>query len=91
MMNITERELLERLRNNLMGREVEDAGELYDEIIIAFEDAEIDGEAEVVINEAYYENALMAHLNHIDSPVYVIEYEENEDGSCIVTNVDNFF
>ena len=91
MMNITERELLERLRNNLMERETGDVSELYDEIIIAFEDAEIDGETEVIVNEAYCENALLAHLNHIDSPVYLIEYEENEDGSCIVINVDNFF
>ena len=85
MMNITERELLERLRNNLLGRETEDSCELFDEIVIAFEDAEIDGVTEVVVSD-YNDYTLQAYLNHMDSRIYYIEYEENEE-MCKVTDV----
>lgn len=94
IINITERELLERLRSNLMERKTEDVSELHDEIVRAFEDTEIDGEAEVVVEETYYKNVLEAYLNHIDSPVYLIKYKKSEDGSCVVTvvtNVSHFF
>ena len=85
MMNITEKELLERLQDNLLGRETEDYWELVDEIIIAFEDAEIDGVTEVVAR-GYNNSTLEAYLNHADSPIYNIWYEENE-GMCKVIDV----
>lgn len=85
MMNITERELLERLRSNLLGRETDYVYELFDEIVIAFEDAEVDGEAEVVVTE-YREGILQAYLNHTNSPIYFIEYVKDEE-VCKVVNV----
>ena len=84
-MNITERELLERLQNNLLGRETEDYWELVNEIIIAFEDAEIDGVTEVIAR-GYNNSTFEAYLNHMDSPIYNIWYEENE-GIYKVTEV----
>lgn len=66
--------------------------ECYSEkIIIAFGDAEIEGESEVLVTHEPQNNRIAAYINHIDSQIFYIYYTDNvncEYNQYIVTHVE---
>ncbi len=58
---------------------VKETKNIYDEIIIAFEDYSYMGKTEVMITEEENER-FIAYINHKDAPVLRIDADEIEDG-----------
>ncbi len=65
---------------------VKETKDIYDEIIIAFEDYSYKGETEVIITKKENESFL-AYVNHIDAPVLRIDTDEIEDGVYTILDV----
>ena len=67
---------------NLVGVTGADLSELENNIICAFEDAEIEGETEVIVNIRYLDGD--CYINHADSPIinFIMSAALNEEGNA---------
>jgi len=77
-MRTLDSELLTRLQKNLIGNSyaAEEQQDIENDIICAFEDAEYDGETEVMLSDDEYisdnEYKVEAYLNHSDATIFSI-------------------